>query len=311
MIIQDDVSANPIALSGSIPIELKIARLADPDVSLDLENVDFFYSDDFADESQAEAILGPMPEPHGRQRDVKRPNGLPAYFAHLYTVPLLTKRQEQHCFRKLNYLKYLEACCIANQGPSPCPDCREELQAVRDGIERTRNQIIESNLRLVVSLAKRYADSAPNDLDDLIGTGNASLLRSVDLFDFRRGLRFSTYAFQAISRSILTQLSKAQRRRKTFVSCGDDYAETLEHDAASSDLYELHAAEARESAMKLVDALEERDREIVMSRFGINRDRNGVSFSTIAKEIGLSTTRTVQLFNRSMERMRVEAAKAG
>ncbi|MDP9386450.1 MAG: sigma-70 family RNA polymerase sigma factor [Actinomycetota bacterium] len=82
---------------------------------------------------------------------------------------------------------------------------RPELVAlVRDGDEAT-TQFVQSNLRLVVSLAKRYRSSGLSMLD-LIQEGNLGLLRAVEKFDARRGFKFSTYASwwirQAITRSI-------------------------------------------------------------------------------------------------------------
>jgi RNA polymerase primary sigma factor len=84
------------------------------------------------------------------------------------------------------------------------PD-RAELEAVAERGERARRTMIESNLRLVVSIARRYwATGLP--LGDLVQEGNLGLLRAVERFDWRRGVKFATYATwwikQAITRGV-------------------------------------------------------------------------------------------------------------
>jgi RNA polymerase primary sigma factor len=133
-----------------------------------------------------------------------------AYLKQIGKVPLLNAEQE------VELAKRIEAGLYAAERLRACDEGEEKLERTmerdlrwigRDG-ERAKNHLLEANLRLVVSLAKRYTGRGMAFLD-LIQEGNLGLIRAVEKFDYTKGYKFSTYATwwirQAITRAMADQ----------------------------------------------------------------------------------------------------------
>jgi RNA polymerase primary sigma factor len=129
------------------------------------------------------------------------------YLKEIGKVPLLTGAQEVSLAQRIEKgLEASEQMAAANGGLAS--DEKDRLGAtVTDG-HRAKRQLIEANLRLVVSIAKRYVGRGMLLLD-LIQEGNLGLMRAVEKFDYTKGFKFSTYATwwirQAITRAIADQ----------------------------------------------------------------------------------------------------------
>ncbi|MGD9840795.1 MAG: RNA polymerase sigma factor RpoD/SigA [Candidatus Bipolaricaulis sp.] len=139
----------------------------------------------------------PEEEPVERGRDPVR-----TYLREIGRVPLLTREEEVELAQKIEAgTAALEELA---QGVAD-PERKRELERILHEGEAARERLAVSNLRLVVSIAKRYIHRGLSFLD-LIQEGNIGLMRAVEKFDWRKGYKFSTYATwwirQAITRAI-------------------------------------------------------------------------------------------------------------
>ena len=132
-------------------------------------------------------------------------------------------RHELLTFEEVKELSYwMEAGLLAAER-ADLGDPDPELRAVAELGERARRRMIECNLRLVVSLAKRYTGKGISLLD-LIQEGNLGLMRAVERFDHRLGNRFSTYAIwwirQAIGRAISDRSRLVRMPAQAYTDAG-------------------------------------------------------------------------------------------
>jgi RNA polymerase primary sigma factor len=129
------------------------------------------------------------------------------YLRQIGKVPLLNAGQEVELARRIETGLLAEEKLAAG-GRDLCADARIDLEQVAEDGRRAKNHLLEANLRLVVSLARRYTGRGMLFLD-LIQEGNLGLIRGVQKFDYTRGYKFSTYATwwirQAITRAMADQ----------------------------------------------------------------------------------------------------------
>ncbi|MGW0805206.1 RNA polymerase sigma factor [Nonomuraea sp. NPDC002799] len=130
------------------------------------------------------------------------------YLKQIGKVPLLNAEQEVELAKRIEAGLFAEEQLGGGETEGLPVDVKAELEWIAEDGRRAKNHLLEANLRLVVSLAKRYTGRGMLFLD-LIQEGNLGLIRAVEKFDYTKGYKFSTYATwwirQAITRAMADQ----------------------------------------------------------------------------------------------------------
>lgn len=246
------------------------------------------------------------------------------------------------------------------------PDQEQAIgNRITAGDQAAKTELIEANLRLVVSVAKKYNSNTSIPFLDLVQEGNMGLMHAVEKFDFTRGFKFSTYATywikQYIQRAIADQgrairvpvhiveannlinrterqLTQSFGRKATPEEVAKEldmdmekYTSIIEHsksllsmdktinDDEDTDLNEvigdsraenpvekMRKEATREMIIKVFDSLDEREKEIIMMRYGFD-DGEAKTLDDIGELVGLTRERVRQIEIKALRKLRQPA----
>ncbi len=243
------------------------------------------------------------------------PADLPPYLQALYRTPLLGRDEESTLFARMNYLLHVAETHRKKLVASDARATQRDLAAVEGPLEAAKeikNRIIQANLRLVVSIAKRHVFGHPAlNLFELISDGNVTMMRAVDKFDYARGFRFSTYATWAITRGFARSVPETLAHSDRYQTGCDESLATVGDTRESVEALESSVAAAKAVVARSLRLLDQRERVIVERHFGIGENSAGETLEEIGRHLGISKERVRQLEIRALTKLRTDLGDHG
>jgi len=188
---------------------------------------------------------------------------------------------------------------------------RNLLLKVKEGDIDARNTLIVHNLRLVVFIAKKF-ESTKINIEDLISIGSMGLIKGVQTFKLEKNIKLATYASRCIENEILMYLRKTQKIRQEVsldevLSIDSEGNEMMLSDVLYSTeplaLEKITKEEDVNNIYYALSRLKEREREIMVLRFGLN-GKKPLTQKEVADLLGISQSYISRLEKRIIDKMR-------
>jgi len=188
----------------------------------------------------------------------------------------------------------------------------EYLGKCKCGDKDARDKLIEHNLRLVAHIVKKY-NMVDKDTDDLISIGTIGLIKAIDTFDDKKGIRLATYASRCIDNELLMMLRSGKRLAKEvylYEPIGSDRegneinlldiiedaeVDIVENIVLEDDIKKLYCM--------IDEVLTDREREIICLRYGL-KNKKEVTQREIAYKLGISRSYVSRIEKKALKKLR-------
>lgn len=270
------------------------------------EEIEFMGRSDFASPDASSDIFADgllLPDLGDPMNRTKTPD-LPPHLARLCEAKLLSAEEEHLVFSRMNYLKF-RANQLRQELSQESPDCWtvRRIEALLKAADWYRDRMVKSNMRLVISIVKKFVN-IQNSFDDLLSDGIVALLRAVDKFDVGLGFRFSTYATQVVRRNSYRRVMDKQKERQRVTLSVHEPGIDISDEHRSPSMSEERWQELRGRLSTMLDRLDRREKLIIRARFSLGGHRRIQTLQRLADKLGVSKERVRQLEKRALDKLR-------
>ena len=274
-------------------------------------HLEFIDSAEFFAPDAKEKFLGSKPAISRTLTLEKIPFGRPApdfwpqYLDALKIIEPMSRDREIELFARYNYLKYLAGIMRTKLDMTmPVSSLINEVEGYLAEAEQIKNMIIESNLRLVVTIASRHI--AAGNLQDLVSEGNLALMRAVEKYDYTRGVRFGTYASWAVATDFARSIPAETKRPD---KSGHAELANVQRDMRKITAPGIEILETAHRSLEQIikNNLTEREQYIIRYHFGLvgaTVKKKSKTLKQIGEELSLTKERVRQIELGALQKLR-------
>ncbi len=227
-----------------------------------------------------------------------------------YQEPLLTKQQELHLFRQMNYLKYRAKKEMGNMDPRRVGLKRiKRVESLLREATYIRNQIATSNFRLATMLLRKHSFREHGLAEKVIADAYFDILKAIDYFDYGRGNKFSTYATWVMRRNFCRAMQDQGKYYERFGGGSEAFFNSVE-DAGSGYEEEIQYDRTKQLVKKFLGLLKQngtgdvaRQAYAIEQWFGLNGQEKK-TLQEISLEMGVTKERVRQLKEKGLNTIR-------
>src|SRR5690606_28128213 len=148
-----------------------------------------------------------------------------------------------------------------------------------------KNFLIRSNLRLVVSIAKRHMTPSTNFFE-MVSDGNMSLIRAIEKFDYTKGNKFSTYATWAIMKNYARSIPAEYKLLDRFRTGNDEVFQGSQESRGNQFEEELTNTAQRQVISSILEQLDDREKQIILHRYGLQKGSEPLTLEQVGSKMG-------------------------
>ncbi|MDA1209337.1 MAG: sigma-70 family RNA polymerase sigma factor [bacterium] len=200
-------------------------RLSDKEIA-------YVHNPDFDKKNAYKNIIVGRKKPKSTWKQMEKPpEGMPPYLGVLYSIPQLNKPEEQYYFNRMNY--YYHRALEYRNGVVQTPTGKNKTAYYIEQAEKLKRMLVRCNLRLVVSVSKKFKSKNSASFEELYGDGCLGLMEAVNRFDFSKDLKFSTYATYCIRSAVLDGIRSRKKANAHETTVKEDMWDRVRDDSPS------------------------------------------------------------------------------